>query len=358
MEQDLHKYRTVSGLQEGEKITSEWTEAVPKNLGKKNEKSAIDQATEEITAKYKKQKKTGYFDKLEDVDSFQYVEPMLAKKYTEYKDKIDFSKCEYLLQPKLNGSRCVATRHGLFTRKGEKYLSVPHIEETLTKFFEMNPNAVLDGELYNYELRQKLNELMSLTRKTKNISEGDLKRSKEIVQYHIYDGFNIGGLDETKPYSHRLAYLQLIPNSLTVTDSCIKIIQWEKLRSQEQFEKLYNDLIKGGEEGAILRLANSPYERKRSKFLLKVKPEEDSEAKIVSLHFGLGNWSQGIKTATLDWNGKIFDATFKCTQEESIEIGKNQERWIGKTVTFNYFGLTGLGCPQYCMLDVHNCFKE
>lgn len=44
--------------------------------------------------------------------------------------------------------RCVATKNGLFTRKGEKYISVPHIEEALKPFFDKHPESVLDGELF------------------------------------------------------------------------------------------------------------------------------------------------------------------------------------------------------------------
>ena len=44
MEQDDDKYRTISGLLEGEKVTSEWTVAKPKNMGKKNETTGSMQA--------------------------------------------------------------------------------------------------------------------------------------------------------------------------------------------------------------------------------------------------------------------------------------------------------------------------
>lgn len=37
MEQEGDKYRTTSGLLDGEKVTSEWTVAKPKNVGKRNE---------------------------------------------------------------------------------------------------------------------------------------------------------------------------------------------------------------------------------------------------------------------------------------------------------------------------------
>lgn len=352
MEQDGSKYRTISGVKDGELVVTDWTITKQKNIGRSNETSAEQQATCEVLSKYTKQLKTGYFRSLEDIDKFTYVEPMLAKKYKDYEDKIDFKKENWLGQSKKNGSRCIATRYGLFTRKGEKYVSVPHIWEAIAPIFEKYPDAVLDGELYNYELRQKLNELISLVRKTKNVTEEDLANSKSIVQYHIYDGYNIEGLSQDVPYIKRYNELLDIVNNLN--SQYITILESIPIQDSEGLTKLFQELIEDGEEGVILRNANSPYEHKRSKFLLKLKPEDDAEATIIALHRGLGNWSFGFKTATLDWNGKIFDATFKCTIEESIDILNNQDEWLNQRTTFKFFGLTGLGCPQYCQIDYNN----
>lgn len=354
MEQDGSNYRTVSGLDDGEKVVSEWTVAKPKNVGKVNETTGEEQAASEIENKYKKQKKTGYFENIEDVDKLTYISPMLAHVYKDYKDKIDLTKGEYILQPKLNGGRCIATKNGLFTRKGEKYLSVPHIEETLKPLFNKFPDLVLDGELFNYELRQRLNELMSLVRKTKNITEEDLKLSSQLVEYHIYDGYNIGGLDYNAPYMQRLSYLQMIPET-HVTKKWIKVISWEKVLSDEHFNELYQSLINDGQEGAILRKLNSPYEHKRSKNLLKVKPEDDDSGKILNIHRGSGNWARCFKVATLEWNGVQFDATFKGSMEELANLNPND--WIGRQVVFLYNGLTGKGNgkPNFARIDINNC---
>lgn len=54
MVQNGSKYRTVSGLIDGEKVESDWSTAEGKNIGKKNETSASEQAKLEILAKYKK----------------------------------------------------------------------------------------------------------------------------------------------------------------------------------------------------------------------------------------------------------------------------------------------------------------
>lgn len=358
MEQNGNKYRMVSGLADGQKVTSEWTIAEGKNTGKKNETTSVQQATLEIEAKYKKQKKTGYFDNVKDIDVVQYVEPMLAKLYKDYAEDIDFSNESWGLQCKFNGMRCVATKDGLFTRKGEKYVSVPHIENALEPFFKEYPKAVLDGELFNNDLRQQLNEISKLIRKTKHIESADLVESEKKVKFYIYDGYNFGEksdiLSEKTPYIDRKMWIDVvvIPLSKYFVEVETKIV-----KNKKHLDELYQELVDDGQEGGILRKMSASYEHKRSKNLLKVKPEDDDEAEIVGITEGTGNWSGTGKIITLKWNGKTFDATFKGTYEEGVEFLKNKKKWIGKTVTFLYNGLTGLGTPNYARVDYNNCIK-
>lgn len=354
MEQQDNKYRTVSGLLDGEKVASEWTVTSSKNEGKKNATTAVEQATKEVEAKYKKQKKTGYFEDMSNIDVAQYVEPMLAKLYKDYSDEIDLSKGEWLLQCKMNGMRCLATKDGLFTRKGEKYVSCPHIEDSLKSFFQEHPEAVLDGELFNNDLRQQLNEISKLIRKTVHISKEDLDRSKKFVHYYIYDGYGFG-LDKDHPYHERKQWID--SNVIGKYVHVAKVEDFD-IAHDEDLESKYQSLIENGHEGAILRKKNMKYEHKRSKNLLKVKPEDDDEAVIVEVSEGTGNWSGTGKIISLDWNGKKFDATFKGTYEQGVEFWKNKDKWIGKTVTFLYNGLTGKGTPNFARVDINNCLKD
>ena len=353
MEQEANKYRAVSGLQDGEKVTSEWTVTAAKNEGKKNATTAIEQATKEIEAKYKKQKKTGYFENLNDVDINQYVEPMLAKLYKDYFDKIELDKGNWTLQIKYNGMRCVATKDGLFTRKGERYISCPHIFEALKPFFEKHPDAVLDGELFNNELRQQLNEISKLIRKTVHITAEDLEKSKKLVHYYIYDGYGFG-LEKEHPYHERKQWIDS-----NIIGKYIHVMRVEDfdINHQDDLDGHYQRLVDQGHEGAILRRKDMPYEHKRSKNLLKVKPEDDDEAKIIDIKEGTGNWSGTGKIISLDWNSKVFDATFKGTYEQGVDFLKNKKQWLGKTVTFLYNGLTGKGTPNFARVDINNCLK-
>ena len=356
---DGNKFRVESGQTDGKKVISEWTVCEPKNVGRANATTAEEQADSEAQAKWDKKVKLGYTTDVTKIDSStSFVEPMLAKDFDDYRSKMDW-KSGLIVQNKYNGVRCVATYDGdrvvLKSRKGEEWISVPHINKDLEKFFEKYPDAVLDGELYNYDLRQKLNELTKLVRKTKNISDADLKKSEDMVRYYIYDGYDFGpATDVCVKYSSRKAKIdELLPKY----SKYYRKVDDAVVYSQDELDKIYNKFLDDGEEGAIVRVPYAPYEHKRSKTLLKYKPENDDEATIIDIIEGTGNWAGTAKTCTLEWKGKKFDATFKGTYEQAVDRLKHKKDWIGKTVTFLYTGLTGLGVPNYARIDPDNCFK-
>jgi ATP-dependent DNA ligase len=355
-EQNGANYRTIAGVKDSENLVySDWSVAEPKNTGKKNATSAEEQAVSEIEAKYKKQRKTGYFDSIKDVDTVQYVEPMLAKNYNNYSEKIDFSKELWGIQCKFNGNRCIATKDGLFTRKGEKYVNVKHIEESLKSFFVNHPLAVLDGELANYELRQELNELNKLIRRTVNITPEDVENSKKMVKYYIYDGYGFESCGQQIPYKTRKHW---IDNNVINKYKYIEEVKTYPVKNRSDLDKQYNIFVQDGEEGGILRKLDEGYENKRSKYLLKIKPEDDAEAILINIQDGDGNWKGAATIATLLWKGQQFDAMFKGTYEKRAVILKNKKDWIDKEVTFLYNGLTGLGTPNFARIDISNCFKK
>jgi ATP-dependent DNA ligase len=357
---DGNKYYSITGQQDGKKIENEPTVCEGKNIGKKNETSPSEQACSEAQAKWDKKVKTGYTTDVSKIDSCtSYVEPMLAKNFEDRLDKIDWFEGVFV-QNKYNGARCVATHDGgrvrLTTRKGEEYLSVGHISKDLERFFEDYPNAVLDGELFSYEHRQKLNELMSVIRKTKKITEDDLKKSEEMVRFHIYDGYNMGR--NTEACSKYVDRKKVIDELLPKYSKYYRKVETELAHSLDEVRAIFNKYVDDGQEGVIVRVPSSPYQHKRSSDLLKWKPLEDSEAVITSVMEGDGNWSGVAKTVTLDWNGIVFDATLKGTYEQCTEVLKNKKDYLSKEVTFLFNGKTGLGKPNYARIDLNNCFKS
>lgn len=345
-----NSYHTVTGQTDGKKTISKPTFCEAKNVGKSNETTAEEQAVLEATSKWEKKSKTGYFLNLEEIDNKKYVEPMLAKNFNDRKSKIVYPVG---VQIKYNGVRCVLTKDGPFSRKGEKFLSVPHIEKCFSSFFKEHPLAVLDGELFNESLRQNLNELVKLCRKTVHISEEDINKSKDLVYFYVYDGYNFGGLGKDEPYYRRHDFIKTNLKSY----EHYKDVESREAKDESQVYNIYEQIISENHEGVIVRLLNSGYENKRSSNLLKLKPEDDDEATILDIIEGEGNWAGTGKKIQLEWKGKIFHATLKSTLEEGRDFLNKKSFWIGKNISFLYNGLTGLGVPNFARVDYNNCLK-
>ena len=123
------------------------------------------------------------------------IKPMLAHKFDE--SRIDWND-KVFLQPKLDGVRCLFTKDGAFSRTGKQFMNVQHLEDALKVFFDVNPNAILDGELYNHRLKDDFEKIISLVRKQKP-TDADKDNAQELVQFHLYD--YIDGTD--KSYEER-----------------------------------------------------------------------------------------------------------------------------------------------------------
>ena len=354
-----NKFRVVSGQVDGAKVTSEWTVCEGKNVGKKNETSPSDQAYSEAESKWTKKARMGYTPDLKKIDDCMvYVEPMTAKKLVDRVEKIDFKK-GVLVQNKYNGHRCVARLEAgkvvLRTRTGKLYYGIPHIVNDLKKFFNQSPSAILDGELFNNELRTKLNEISSLLRQGEDATAEDIKKSEQLIRFYVYDGYNFTDtLDQDSDYVDRKAFID--KNLPKYCEYCLTV-KTDSASSMVEVDKIYNAYLADEQEGAIIRLPNTPYENKRSANLLKYKPTDDDECEILSLHEGTGNWAGTSKTATVKWKGIEFDVTFKGSWEQGAERLGNPKPWIGKTVTFLYNGLTGKAPfkPNYGRIDPDNC---
>lgn len=392
-----NKFRTITGQEGGSKVTSAWTVCTGKNTGKANSTTDDDQAQAEADAKWKKKIKTGgYWEDVKDIDKqMAFIEPMLAypliskktkkvknKKTGEIKeetvivDRTPLVKLPVMVDRKYNGMRQVASVVGPYSRKGEQIKTAPHIYDALTPLFELIPSLVIDGELYNHEYRHKLNELISIVRKTsdKEITPKLLSKSELIVRYYVYDGYGFDcpedisikfpngdvltmdagtPVEESTPNILRREALK----SLLKNIPYIVVVPYYLVSTMAEATSLYGGFIEDGYEGAILRNPNAGYQHDRTNDLIKLKPYEDMEVIILEIIDPMsGNWGGTAKTASVRMdNGKVFTATFKGGKETLAKILKEQDTWIGQKVTITYNGWTGLGTPNYAQIDPNNC---
>jgi len=336
MELDGDKYRTIAGIHEGNLVTSEWTVASGKNIGKLNETTGEEQALIEVKAQYKKKLDVDYHESIDDVDSFKTFKPMLAVDYEKRKNKIDW--VDVMIQPKLDGVRLIASKHGLFSRTGKEIVAVPHIMEELKDFFGMYPDIVLDGELYNHHLKADFNKLISLVRKTKPTIE-DIKESAEKIEYHIYDIAE--GSVATQPFPKRTQELDVLFSIRNYPMKKLVLVQTDKIQNEDECDNFHSLYLSEGYEGSIIRLPEPYAKGKRSNALLKYKTFDDEEGIIESYSLGNGNFSGLPKTIDVTMaDGNTATATMTGTREFLAEFLEEFEEYRGSQATIQFFGRT------------------
>ena len=326
-------FRTISGYTDGVKTTSEWTCCSGKNIGKKNETTPNEQAMAEAQAMWTKRVELGNFENINDIDNEVYFSPMLAHKWEDRKDKI---KYPVYSQPKLDGIRCVVKSDGMWSRNGKRIVSAPHIFESMKYIFEVEPDLILDGELYADKFANDFNAICSLVKKTKP-TIADLKASAESIEYWVYD---IPSCDETFSKRRDDLFNLILPD-------CCKIVPTHEVETEEKLMELYEQYVNNGYEGQMVR-TDEKYENKRSKSLLKHKSFIDEEYTIIDVEEGIGNKTGMVGSFVFEnKDGKRFNSSPKFNWEECTAMWNDRANLIGKSATVKYFNLTPDGVPRF-----------
>lgn len=348
VEVEGNRYRTESGLLDGARVVSEWTECFGKNVGKSNGTTDEEQAMRVAQRIRQIRLEQGDYENIEDAGKGKkYFQPMLASKYDAVKSKIEnkdgsFKVGFVAIQRKLDGIRLITSATlGMQSRTGKQIISAPHILRKLKPLFERYPDLILDGELYYHSKEDNFNEVISLARKTKPTEE-DLRQSEEKLQYWIYDmPSHPGTFRERNDALNRL----FEQNADILDDSFVNVATYS-INSHEQVQHYLEKFVSEGFEGAIVRL-NEPYECKRSKNLLKVKQFQDEEFPILDIVEGRGNLSGCVGNVVVDVDGKAVSAGLKFCREDAREIWENREKYIGKSAKIKYFNRTQDGSLRF-----------
>tara|TARA_R110002049_G_scaffold270464_1_gene447476 strand:- start:13 stop:798 length:786 start_codon:yes stop_codon:yes gene_type:complete len=244
------------------------------------------------------------------------------------------------MQPKLDGVRCVIQYERrvqpredvvvAYSRTGKEWKNIDHILFNLKPWFQLNPNIILDGELYNHNLKDDFNKIISLVRKTKPTDQDRLDAS-DLTQFHCYDI-----IDETMTFEERNKFIvQVVPRN-----HCIHHVKTQAVATESLAKVVHQQNLDAGYEGSILR-TNDLYACKRSHNLRKFKDFHDAEAEITGWVEGKGKRIGTIgKFTAVDSEGNQFGMPvmdkFKILQA-NFETMKD---WVGKTATFTYFERT------------------
>lgn len=362
---DGASFYAVKGLVDGKKTTDKATTTIAKNVGRSNETTPEEQAELEAQAKFQKKLDSGYALNEIDAQKKKFYEPMLAHNYKDRQDEL-VGKFPHYSQPKLDGIRCIVRKEGDTlvgrTRNGKEIECIPHILKSLNGFFLAYPTAILDGELYNHDLRDNFNKITSLVRKQKPIQSEKmsdkvfakkvseykerLAEAEDTIQYHVYDAPRLNDvINEKQPFDYRIDELK----ANLIQNKHIILVETNEVYSKGNLNSLYGQYLEQGYEGQMVRKSRSSYENKRSTSLLKRKEFIDAEYKIIDIDIGNGNRSGTAKNLVCycEKTKQTFNSNIKGSFEYLKEIYDNRKDYIGKLATIKYFQLTPDGIPRF-----------
>jgi DNA ligase-1 len=248
---------------------------------------------------------------------------LLADKYSHNQDPKGL-----LMSEKLDGIRAIWTGSKLLSRNNKPI----HAPEFFLKGFPKGD--ALDGELFVGRQRFE--------------NTGFVKKKKPInsewaeVKFYVYDAPQHKGTFEER--------LKFIKNIITKSkSSSLVYVKHTIVKNYSHMMKQFNDIVSKGGEGIMLRVPTSPYVQKRSKFLLKVKPTDDAEGKVVGKIEGTGKMKGMLGAIQMQL---VSDPSIKFKIGTGFSVAERKQIWsnskfIGKLITFTFKGLTKYGVPRF-----------
>ncbi len=257
---------------------------------------------------------------------------------------------------------------------GEKMISrgsgvgKPKVYTFIPEWFKntLPPGIALDGEIWiGRGLFQKTSRLSTL-KPGKSYSEQQLNNIWAGTDDPpvIFKVFDVPG--ETTPFEQRMRLLQTVVkdrkacwDQLTYPGKKVFPLQFTeqvKIKTMEQLIDLYKKLTSAGAEGIMLRASGSPYETKRSKYMLKYKIKEDAECIVRGYTPGEGrlkgllgslNCEILVDSKPSGVFTQIGTGLTDSQRENYIIPGDPEEIPIGSIVSFSYMEMTKDGVPRH-----------
>jgi DNA ligase 1 len=225
------------------------------------------------------------------------------------------------ISEKYDGIRAHWDGKTLWTRGGNK-INAPKY------FLEELPEAInLDGELWMG--RGQFEETLSTVRR----NSPDERWQQ--IQYMIFDAPKVVGT-----FEQRMDFLRrTIPHDA----KHLKRVSQTRCTGTEHLLDRRDRVVAAGGEGVMIRQPESMYQPGQSATLLKVKPQADAEATVISHKPGKGRYSGmmgSIRVRTAEGREFSIGTGFKTADRKSPPP-------VGSTVIYRYRGFTKSGLPKF-----------
>ena len=228
----------------------------------------------------------------------------------------------YLVSEKLDGVRALWDGHSLRFRSGRE---VP----APAWFLQRLPPQALDGELWMG--RRRFDALSGAVRSEQ--PDDDAWRQ---ISYMVFELPGAPG-----SFAERAAAIERLVAG--VGWSQLQAVRQAPVADRASLQQLLDRTVQAGGEGLMLHRADAPYTTGRSDVLIKLKPQLDSEARVVGHRPGKGKYVGmlgALEVETPEGQRFLLGTGFSDAQRQSPPA-------IGSTVTYRYRELTPKGLPRF-----------
>ena len=229
---------------------------------------------------------------------------------------------EYWVSEKLDGVRAYWDGRKLISRKGMTYKAPDWFVAKL-------PSVALDGELWLG--RNRFDELSGIVRR--QAPEDDVWRQ---VRFMLFD---MPQLDA--PFGQRLVRLRKLAADLQIP--WVEVVPQQRVNDRSQLESMLKRVVRQGGEGVMLHHQDARYRSGRSHDLLKYKPYQDAEARVIAHLPGKGKNRGFMGSLLVETPAGI---QFKIGTGFSAQE-RREPPSIGMVVTYRFHGLTRNGVPRF-----------
>lgn len=304
----------------------------PKNVGRANETTPLEQALLEVNAAMQKKIDKGYAaeGRAEQAGN-GFILPMLAHAWNQKRHVTAFP---LMAQPKFDGTRMLMNnRLGCWSRQGK-----PYLDEVVAHLRFDTEHLTLDGELIlpdGYSFQDTIRAIKKYRPET-----------TPRLLYRVYDVVDedLGALERqllliglrerlTQHQPHLLERLVFTPYTL--------------VENEQELAETHSAFVAAGFEGTMLRTLDGRYTPgHRSAGLLKHKDFDDAEYEIVDFTDGIGKDAHAI-VFICQAGERTFQVRPMGTIEERRRMYQAGATFIGKPLTVRYQGLSEDGIPRF-----------
>jgi DNA ligase-1 len=229
---------------------------------------------------------------------------------------------DYWISEKYDGVRAIWNGHDLRFRSGRP---VP----APAWFIAGLPEQALDGELWLG--RDRFDELSAIVRKAEPV-DAEWRQ----VKYMIFELPEAPGT-----FTERIAALRSIIATSSLPN--LQAVPQFRIGDRKMLKRRLTDIVAAGGEGLMLHRADALYHGGRSDDLLKFKPFEDAEARVVGHEPGKGRYAGLTGALRMEMpDGKRFRIGSGLT-----DAVRRDPPPVGSLVTYRYQSLTPKGLPRF-----------